>query len=262
MNRVFNYALGLWFVILLAGCAHVQSPSPKSASQVRAGALCRGPQETRKLALVFTGHEFAEGGEVILDALRERKARASFFLTGDFLANPKFAPLIRRIIREGHYLGPHSDKHLLYCTWDAGRTTLVTREQFQEDLAANVGKIRAAGVSRSPQYFLPPYEHNNAEIARWTSELGFTLVNYTQGTRSAADYTGEADKNFVPSQAILDSIYAHEKKDPHGLNGFVLLLHIGAGPNRADKMHSRFPELLDHLSRQGYGCVRIDKLFN
>lgn len=254
--------LSLWFVILLAGCAHVQSPSVKPASQVREGALCRGPREIRKLALVFTGHEFAEGGEVILDALREKKARASFFLTGDFLANPKFTPLIRRIIREGHYLGPHSDKHLLYCTWDTGRTTLVTREQFQQDLAANVEKIRAAGVRRSPQYFLPPYEHNNAEIARWTSELGFTLVNYTQGTRSAADYTGEADKNFVPSHSILESIYAYEQKDPHGLNGFVLLLHIGAGPNRADKMHARFPELLDHFSQKGYECVRIDKLFN
>ena len=117
------------------------------------------------------------------------------------------------------------------------------------------------GVSRSSiRFFLPAYEQPNAQIAAWSRELGLTLINYTPGTRSNADYTGEADKNFVSSQKIYDSIINKEKKDPHGLNGFILLLHIGAGPGRTDKFSNRFGQLLDYLSGKGYQFVRVDEL--
>ncbi|HRZ58257.1 MAG TPA: polysaccharide deacetylase family protein [Candidatus Paceibacterota bacterium] len=225
------------------------------------GAIVRGPTDCRRLALVFTGHEFAEGGSIILDALGRHKARTSFFLTGDFLANPEFASLVRRMVREGHYVGAHSDRHLLYCDWDAQRRTLVTRGAFRDDLDANYRKLAAFGVTRrAAPIFLPPYEHFNADIVRWTRELGLTLVNYTPGTRSAADYTGERDANFTSSEAIFESIVRRESADPHGLNGFLLLLHLGAGPGRADKMHSRFDALLDWLEARGYTFARVDEL--
>ena len=225
------------------------------------GGIVRGPVDARRLALVFTGHEFAEGGTVILDALARHGAKASFFLTGDFLRAPAFEPIVRRIVREGHYLGPHSDKHLLYCAWEAREQTLVTRDAFTRDLEDNLRAIEASGVRRSgARYWLPAYEWYNAEISAWSAGMGMTLVNFTPGTRSNADYAGETDRNFVPSRRILDSILARERDDPHGLNGFILLLHIGAGPGRADKMHNRLGELLDELSRRQYRFVRVDDL--
>ena len=109
-------------------------------------------------------------------------------------------------------------------------------------------------------YFLPPYEHFNRQIVDWTKVRGLTLVNFTPGTRSNADYTGEADTNFVSSQAIFDSILKREREDPHGLNGFILLFHLGSGPRRQDKFHARFGELLDVLAAKGYQFVRVDEL--
>src|SRR5439155_6484059 len=91
-------------------------------------------------------------------------------------------------------------------------------------------------------------------------EMGLTLIGLTPGTRSNADYTGEADRNFVSSKVIFDSIVAKEQQDPNGLNGFLLLLHIGAGPGRADKFPARFGELLDYLAGKGYRAVRVDEL--
>jgi peptidoglycan/xylan/chitin deacetylase (PgdA/CDA1 family) len=253
------------------------------------GAITRGPKSARRLALVFTAHEFAEGGETILSELTRHRAKASFFLTGDFLRNTNFLPLIRRMVADGHLIGPHSDKHLLYCSWDADRRTLVTRGQFRQDLGNNFERIRqtietsplqgppsaepsprteryggAVGQTEArlelPRYFLPAYEHYNRDVALWTREMGFTLINYTPGTRSNADYTGEADKNFVSSQTIFDSILKKEREDPHGLNGFILLLHLGSGPGRKDKFHHRFGELLDALAAKGYQFVRVDEL--
>ena len=275
-HRQFAVLLPLVVAGLLAGCQLAPEPGAGTGTvadgtllppplapgvTVREGAIIRGATDARRLALVFTGHEFAEGGPHILELLAVRRAKASFFLTGDFLANPDFAPLVERMVREGHYVGAHSDKHLLYCTWDAARRTRVSRAAFRADLEANYAKLSRFGVSRAAApCFLPPYEHFNAEIAGWTRELGLTLVNYTPGTRSAADYTLERDTNFVSSQAIVDSIVRREREDPHGLNGFLLLLHLGAGPGRTDKLQARLRELLDWLGAGGYELVRVDAL--
>ncbi|MBI5387181.1 MAG: polysaccharide deacetylase family protein [Verrucomicrobia bacterium] len=253
---------------LAAGSAGEIGPSEvreegkaKASVELRDGAIVRGPTQARRLALMFTAHEFAEGGDTILDALAQHKAKAAFFLTGDFLRNTNFAPLIERLVREGHYLGPHSDKHLLLCSFDMSRRTLLTRPEFEADVRHNLRELHRVGApTNPPPFFLPPYEHFNRETARWTRALGLTLINFTPGTRSVADYTLEKDRNFVSAQRILDNILRRERDDPHGLNGFLLLLHVGAGPGRADKMHRRFPELLEELTKRGYEFVRVDEL--
>ncbi|MDB6109819.1 MAG: Polysaccharide deacetylase [Pedosphaera sp.] len=235
--------------------------SKKRLGEFAEGGIIRGPKDEKKIALEFTGHAFADGGTVILDELARHQAKASFFLTGDFLANPEFEPLIRHIIREGHYLGPHSDKHLLYCPWEGPKKTLVTRQQFTSDLESNLQKIQRFGIQRGQiQYWLPAYEWYNQEIVNWSAQAGLTLVNYTPGTRSNADYLEDGAKNFISSQAILDSILKKAHEDPNGLNGFLLLLHIGTGPARTDKMHGYLGKMLDDLSGQGYRFVRIDDL--
>lgn len=230
--------------------------------ETREGALIRGPTAERRIALAFTGHEFAEGGEMILHQLERHRAKASFFLTGDFLTNATHADLLRQMTSQNHFLGPHSDRHLLYCDWGDRNKTLVSRAEFWFDLVANFRKLERIRPTGGiwPGYFLPPYEHYNRQIAHWSWSLGPTLINYTPGTRSNADYTGEADQNFVSSQAIFDSIVKKEREDPHGLNGFILLLHLGSGPGRADKFHTRFGELLDYLQGKGYEFVRVDEL--
>lgn len=232
-----------------------------SGCEIRQGGIIRGPVDRKRIALVFTGHEFAEGAETILDELAKHHARGSFFLTGAFLTNARFHPLVERMKAEGHYLGPHSDAHLLFCDWSPARKTLVTRAQFAADLRANAAKLpEPSGRAGRPRFFLPAFENYNAELAGWSAAGGFVLVNFTPGTRSNADYTGEADANFVPSQTIYDSILKREQDDPHGLNGFILLLHAGSGPGRSDKFAAKFGALLDELSARGYEFVRIDEL--
>jgi peptidoglycan/xylan/chitin deacetylase (PgdA/CDA1 family) len=251
--------------LILAGCLSGQRTNVSSVfaqCEVRDGSIIRGPKDRKRIAIVFTGHEYAEGAETILRELARHDGHGSFFLTGTFLSAPESARLLPRLWAAGHYVGPHSDEHLLYCTWDSTRKTLVSREQFRSDLARNLEKLSAASNKShsNARFFLPPFEHYNSEIASWTVEMGLTLINFTPGTRSNADYTGEGDANFVSSQSIFDSIVKREREDPHGLNGFILLFHIGSGPGRRDKFHDRMGELLDYLQHKGYRFVRIDEL--
>lgn len=231
------------------------------ARELREGGIVRGPVDATRLALVFTGHEFAEGADTILDVLARRRVKASFFLTGVFLRSPAHHGIVQRMVREGHYVGAHSDAHLLYAPWTGPKTTLVTREAFASDLERNLDELTRFGVARgAARFFLPPFEWYTAEIADWTRALGLTLICHTTGTRSTADYTEEGTAQFVPSAAILESIKRRAAEDSHGLKGFMLLLHVGAGPGRRDKFHRRFQELVDWLIGEQYDLVRVDTL--
>lgn len=108
---------------------------------------------------MFTGHEFAEAGDRIEEILDDQDIKASFFFTGDFYRNKQFKPIISKLKKEGHYLGAHSDKHLLYCDWNKRDSLLVTKNQFRFDLADNYTAMARHGINvRSAAFFLPPYE--------------------------------------------------------------------------------------------------------
>jgi peptidoglycan/xylan/chitin deacetylase (PgdA/CDA1 family) len=227
------------------------------------GAIIRGDRNARRLALVFTGDEFADGAATITETLKRRGLHASFFLTGRFYRNPKFQTAIQRLKGDGHYLGPHSDEHLLYCDWESREQLLVTREQFEQDLNRNYASMRLFGIKKSgARFFLPPFEWYNQKISDWTASLGLQLINFTSGTRSHADFTTPAMKNYLSSASIMESIRQYEARDPNGLNGFILLSHIGVAPERQDKFYEHLGELLDWLESRGYRSVRIDELLN
>ena len=88
------------------------------------------------------------------------------------------------------------------------------------------------------------------------------LVNYTPGTLSHADYTTPADKNYRSSEVIFDSIVDYERSHVGGLNGFILLMHIGTDPKRTDKFYNHLPRLLPYLKQRGYSFKTIDKLIH
>ncbi len=225
------------------------------------GGIIRGDKRSKRIALVFTGDEFAEGGTVIADALRKKKVKASFFLTGRFYRDPANRTLIEQLRKDGHYLGPHSDKHLLYADWNDRPKTLVTKEQFETDLAANFAAMRPFGIRREKvPFFLPPYEWYNRDIVDWAASGGLGIVNFTPGTRSNADYTTVLDKNYISSETIMSRIKEYESKDPNGLNGFILLTHIGSGPGRTDKFFDHMDELITWLRSKDYELVRVDQL--
>ncbi|HEX7574349.1 MAG TPA: glycoside hydrolase family 9 protein [Bacteroidota bacterium] len=218
------------------------------------GGVVRFDSLEKRIYMTFTGHELAGEGEMILDVLARRGIRASFFFTGEFYRNPAFAPLIRRIRGRGHYLGAHSDRHLLYAPWDRRDSLLVGKEEFFADLRHNYEAMKAFGISaRDAKYFLPPLEWYNETVAGWTRMAGLTLANFTPGTSSNADYTIPAmGETYRGSDAIFRRILDVEESTPHGLNGYILLLHIGTDPAREDKFARKLDSLIEELRRRGY----------
>jgi peptidoglycan/xylan/chitin deacetylase (PgdA/CDA1 family) len=237
-------------------------PKAENEFTYESGAIIRGDTTTKKIALVFTGDEFADGGEFIAETLKNKDIRGSFFFTGNFYRNEKFKPVINRLISNGNYLGSHSDKHLLYCDWIRRDSLLVGRAEFMNDIRASYEEMGKFGIDHAKSHFyLPPYEWYNDSISLWTNRMGLELVNFSPGTRSNADYTyPQMAEKYLDSKTILKSVLDYEKFSPNGLNGFILLVHIGTDPRRTDKFYSYLPYLIDTLINRDYQFVRIDDL--
>jgi peptidoglycan/xylan/chitin deacetylase (PgdA/CDA1 family) len=263
-KNIFTTVLSLSLFLMIGGCA-VQHPPvtlPDLSTQpwtLVEGAPVRGDTSKKQLALIFTGGDFGEGTGHVLDTLSANQIKASFFFTGDYFRKSEHQPHLARIVAEGHYLGPHSDAHALYCPWEDRSRTLVTEEFFKQDLHKNIQDLRRYGALKNdPIYFIPPYEWYNQDQTRWAREMNVLLFNFTPGSGSNRDWAPEDHKSFVPSTKIMSDILAYEQKDPHGLNGFLLLLHVGS--QRQDKSFLHLDGLLKELKARGYQFVRVDEL--
>ena len=223
------------------------------------GGIVRTDTAKKEIHLVFTGHEFADGIKKVREVLKKHRIKGAFFFTGDFYRNPKFKSEIESLKKDGNYLGAHSDSHLLYASWSNRDSTLVTKEEFTNDLKNNYEEMQKFGINKKDaKYFLPPFEWYNDEISNWCKEIGLTLVNFTPGTYSNADWTyPDMGKQYLSNDTIFQKILNYEKRDPNGLNGFILLTHPGTDPRRLDKFYNKLDELIKVLQKEGYSFTLL-----
>jgi len=217
------------------------------------GAIIRNGADRKEIFLIFSADEYGEGAEHILNVLSGNNIKGSFFLTGNFIRNKKFSPALKRMIQDQHFVGPHSDKHLLYASWEKRDSLLVSKILFESDLKSNYGELekRKAGSSGT-RYFLPPYEWYNSAIASWSANMGVTLINFTPGTGTNADYTTPDMKSYRSSDELLAGLKNFEASKVDGLNGAFILIHLGTHPDRTDKFYSKLDEIIKYFSSKGY----------
>ncbi|MGX1751955.1 polysaccharide deacetylase family protein [Sphingobacterium sp. NPDC055346] len=208
--------------------------------------------------MIFTGDEFREGLQTVAETLDKEKVKGSFFVTGRFLEDQKSAKVLNKLYRQGHYVGPHSDQHLLYAPWENRDSLLLSKVEFVNDLQANLDKLHAIGIKKMDK-FVAPYEWYNKQIAAWTKELGMDLYNFTPGLRTAADYTyPEMGARYLSTEAILKQLAEYEQSK--GLNGFQIIVHLGTDPKREDKLFNQLERLIDLLKNKNYKFVPLDEI--
>ena len=228
----------------------LQKSEPDSETDTQ-GATVKINSGRKVIHLIFSADIAFEGGEFILQTLNKNNVKASFFLTGNCLRKKSLEPLIRKIIKQGHYVGGHSDNHLLYASWDNRQQSLVTPDSLIADLRQNRIELEKYGINTSEsRYFLPPYEYYNKENIRLLRSMGQIPVNYTPGIRTPADYTTPDMPNYKSSQELIDQLFTFEKE--HSLNGAIILIHPGTDASRTDKLYLRLDEIIKNLKKKGY----------
>ncbi|MDE5971013.1 MAG: polysaccharide deacetylase family protein [Muribaculaceae bacterium] len=210
----------------------------------------------KTVQLIFTADSAFEGGAFALDNLEKRKLKASFFFTGNFMRDSVNHPIIRRTIADGHYVGPHGDRHILLADWNKERTTLATADSALADMEAAYRHLADFGiVCDSALYLVPSYEWYNAEHIDAFKSAGLSPINLSPGIETYRDYTTPDLSYYTPSDVIWKQFL--DRESTHGVDGAIILIHLGTDSTRTDKFYRYLPAMLDTLTAHGYSIERF-----
>lgn len=216
----------------------------------------------KKVYLVFTAHfstndngyfENFDGVVPVLNTLKAKGVKGSFFPTGECFRQKKYKAPIKRIIKEGHYLSAHSNKHLLLCSYDDRNENLVTADSLVNDIHDMEAELGRFGLEQKDfAWMIPPYEYYNEFSAYILKGMGYKLVNHTAGLETSNDWQAEGDPGFVSAAEQVQNIWDYD--DAHGLNGCVILVHAMKYPGRSDedRVFTHLGEIIDGLRARGY----------
>ena len=219
------------------------------------GGIIRGDSTQKQICLVFTAAEWADGAETIIRTLKENRIKGGFFFTGEFYE--KNGDIVKRLLSEGHYVGSHSYGHLLYSSWEKPDSMLVSQAEFEADIQKSYQLMADFGIEqKDAPYFIPPYEYYNDRVSAWARQLDLSIINFTPGTGTNADYTiPSMGKSYRSSKELYNRLMNFEKNK--GLNGHFLMIHFGTHPERTDKFYKLLPQIIRTLKHRGYRFVSV-----
>ena len=155
-------------VIVLSITVFMVWASASIRSGVYVRAFCREKTDRKVVYLTFDDGPHPPETERVLDVLRERGARATFFLIGSKVSGNE--PVLRRMLEEGHALGLHTYSH-------AGTFPLLSFDKMLADV--NEGKRAVESVAgKKISLFRPPFGVTNPTIAKVIRTLGLQTVGW------------------------------------------------------------------------------------
>lgn len=222
-----------------------------------AGSFDRGGLDSNLIALTFDGGWKCEACESVLNTLKEKRVKTTFFLTGIFME--RYPQTVKRIQEEGHDVGNHTYSHPRLASGGKTRSG-VTRAYVQEQLnRAHALYFKITGAKMNP-YWRAPYGQHNAQIRRWAAELGYVHVGWTRtayGNMDTLDWiSNPASRLYRSSDEIARKVVNFGKGHKEGASGAIVLMHLGSY-RKKDFPHERLGWIIDMMRAKGYEFVTI-----
>lgn len=226
--------------------------------------LDNGPLDQKIIALTFDGGSLCNAAAEILDTLSSRNVKATFFLTGEFIR--RFPETVKRIVGDGHEAGNHTATHPHLTTYEQDHTqtalpgvsaVFLERELHLAEITFN----KTTGRPFSPLW-RAPYGEVNAALCRWAQAAGYLHVGWRQGpswshSLDCTDWVADKEtKGYHSPQQVLDKIVNAAGEKPAGVNGGIILMHLGTERVEPDaQVHRVLGALIDRLRGRGYSFV-------
>ena len=194
------------------------------------------PVRRKCMALTFDDGPYPPYTGRLLDVLKEKKIRATFFLVGE---QARLHPdLVRRMVDEGHTVGLHAFRHRDFLK--------LTEEEKEKDLQQGK-EILQSITGKEPNYWRPPHGFRDSSVMKIASAKDLQVVNWSVIPR---DWTG------IDKQEIYNRVM--DKAE----DGAIVLLHDGDSPlykaSRQATVDAAGP-LIDSLREKGYHLVSLEE---
>lgn len=180
----------------------------------------------KRIALTFDDGPNRSTTPKVLDMLKKRGLKATFFVLGQNIAGNE--DILKRIVEEGHEVGNH--------TWSHPNLTTLSPEQVQREIV-DTQKIIKDTIGYEPTLMRPPYGAINQATM---TVVNMPIIYWSVDSNDWQLRNANLISNQVQSQAYPNSI---------------VLLH-DIHPSTVEAL----PSLLDYLQREEYVFVTTTEL--
>lgn len=212
-------------IAVLAVIAYVYIYNEKPGIAVFAGADEVNYRENY-IAITFDDGPQYKTTTRLLDGLKERGVKATFFLLGEKIEERP--EVVARMYEEGHLIGNHTYSHIQLCS--VGVNNAIKEIEKTNSLIYDI-------TGMTPQYIRPPFGSWSAKLEE---SLDMTPVLWT---------VDPCDWNTDNVSQIVNCVVENAG------NGDIILLH-----DIYDTSVTAALEIIDRLSAKGYRFVTVDQL--
>jgi len=197
-------------------------------------------KDVDEVVLSFDDGPDPEWTPKILDILKEKGVKASFFMIGMQMENNP--GLVRRVLDDGHEIGVHTYTH--------PNLALASDERIRLELNATQRLLESI-TGRSTILFRPPYNADSRPTS--LDEILPLETVQSMGYVTVTEDVDPEDWAKPGTQEILDRV-----KMGRQLGGNVILLH-DAGGDRSETLEA-LPKIIDYLYDRGDKIVSLGTL--
>jgi len=209
-----------------------------------------GAKDPKKIAITFDDGPDPEWTPKMLDVLKSRNAKATFFLIG--VQAEKYPSVAERVFKEGHEIGNHTFTH----------PDISSISPRYMEMEMNLTEMLfASRLGVKTLLFRPPYsidqEPDTADQVRpleFTQDMGYLTIG------DKLDPNDWRDNPRKTPQEIEDDVFSHLPpcKQNDQRCGNILLLHDGGG-DRSQTVKALGP-IIDGLRARGFEVVPVSEL--
>ena len=238
MNRKWGCFTVLLFMSLLLCCyakgmggnipasqnktAPEQAEEESKEEEIEAG----GEKDKKRAAITFDDGPSPRCTAVLLDGLKERGVKATFFVIGKSAG--EYPDLVKRMIEEGHIVGNHTYSHiqLSACSYEKAADEI---QKANQALFEITGKV--------PVYIRPPFGSYTKKLE---SQIPMEVVLWT---------IDPVDWKVQNTQTVVRHVLSNIK------DGSIILLH----DPYPTSVEAAF-QIIDKLQAEGWEFVTVDEL--
>lgn len=228
--------IGLVYVLLLMGVVYpsffaentVESEKQEVSSPNAIAYVAESMTEKPRIAITFDDGPNATYTPKLLDGLKERGVKATFFLIGQNIEKEGNSEIVKRMYDEGHLIGNHTYHHV--------EITKVSNDQaYQEIIMTN--DLITSITGEEVQFMRPPF-------GLWQKELEQKIhVLPVMWSVDPLDWATE-NVNEIVNKVVTEA----EEND-------IILLH-----DCYDSSVKAALKIIDQLTAEGYEFVTVDEL--
>lgn len=192
--------------------------TPRCFRYIMPKAVWRLPKEEKTVFLTFDDGPIPEVTPYVLELLREKNIKATFFCVGDNVR--KYPEIFKQVMTEGHQIGNHTFNHL---------------QGFKNNLDYYADNVERADALINSPFFRPPHGQFSF-FHKWKLRKNYAIILWDLVTR---DYNRK-----LSGEEVFSIVQKYVR------NGSIIVFHDSL---KAEKnLRYALPKTIDFLIKEGY----------